>query len=84
MHGNSNDIEQQISRVVNLLTLNSRIYWRVKPGFSNSNLDKFSWTLNDHYVFAEKFGFDVVDYAWEILNTGDPTPDRLYVEWVRS
>jgi hypothetical protein len=84
MNGNSMDIEQQINRVVKLLTPKARIYWRVRPGDSNLHLEKFPWTLNDHYVFAEKFGFCVAEHQWESVDGDILTPERLYVEWVRE
>ena len=82
--GNESDIEQQISKVVGLLTPLARIYWRVRPGTDgpNSEFGKFPWTLEYQYMFAEKFGFDIRYHAWETVV--DPSPDRLYLEWVRS
>jgi hypothetical protein len=83
-HGDVSDIEQQIAKVVSLLTPKARIYWRVRPGTSKINLNKFPWTLDDQYMFAEKFGFQIVEHNWDILNTDDTTLERLYVEWVRT
>ena len=82
-NGNIADIEQQIGRVMDLLTPRARIHWRVNPGTGGSNLEKFPWTLEDHYNLAKKFGFTIVDHGWDTVVIPESICDRLYVEWAR-
>ena len=74
-HGNEEDIEQQISRVVALLKPKARIYWRLNP--YAGKFGKFEWTLEYSFKFAKQFNFDLVHHEWEMIHT----QRRLYVEW---
>lgn len=88
-YGTVDNIKQQIQQVVDLLTPQGRIYWRIKlgehiPGDVHSAANKYPWTLADIYMFAEKFGFRVAELQEEVLDTGESNPERIYAEWVRQ
>lgn len=84
-YGNITDIENQIQHVVNLLTPVARIYWRFNidplPG-GVTRIGKYTWTIDNVYTFAEKFGFTVVACEYETLDK--PTVTKLYAEWART
>jgi len=81
--GSEARILKQISSVVELLKLKSRIYWRCNPGLADHNntecqyIDFFPWTLQNHLDYAEQFGFICEVVCWDNNN-------RIYAEWIRS
>jgi hypothetical protein len=86
-YGTLDDVKNQISKVIQLLTPKARIYWRSKmanPSAPPKTYDFtiYRWTIESHYELAELFGFTVKEYAVDIL-TNDPTNRRLYAEWIR-
>lgn len=80
--GTREDIERQISKVVDLLTPHGRIYWRCNPGRHDhgnkecEDIDFYEWSLPEHIRLSEKFGFRLGVCRWD-------TGHRLYAEWHR-
>lgn len=92
-YGSRADIEEMIAATVNLLKPSARIYWRCRPvgtgvGDNISNIDfdvstLFYWTEDDHRIWADKFGFELVAVKRETTDTRLPHRERIYAEWKR-
>ena len=86
-HGNDEDVERHIAKVISWLKPQARIYWRCNPGAADhDNQDRsrmllqrslYGWTFEDHDRLSKKFNFELRDCSWEYSNT------RIYAEWVR-
>lgn len=76
-------IEKQIEKVVSLLNITARIYWRCNPGQQDhpseecKNIEFYPWSLAEHIRLSAKFGFRLVECRWE-------NGRRLYAEWTRN
>lgn len=80
--GDETFIRGQISKIVSLLKLPGRIYWRVRLDAAESMSQyKFTWSQDRISSISGDFGFHVVDQQWE-SNISDLT-QRLYMEWRR-
>jgi len=81
--GSRNNIISQIAKVTGLLNQKAKIFWRCNPGAHDHGSDEFksievyNWTFDDHYEFAEMFGFMVTDMKPDSNN-------RIYAEWFRT
>lgn len=81
-YGDSEDVADQISKVVNLLTPTARIYWRfnIDAPTAGREFTRFIWTIERNTEFAKKFGFVVNEHAYELVAG---VRKKMYTEWVR-
>jgi len=81
--GDEQDIRAEITKVVSLLTPNSRIYWRCNPGRRDhgntecQGIPFYDWDIEKLIYWADEFGFKVAEIRWD-------NNHRLYAEWVRG
>lgn len=81
--GDEATISNQISKVVECLNDQGRIYWRLNPGRTDHSnalckqIHFFPWTFKKLKTFANKHGFAQVN---EIIDQ-DKNIVRLYAEW---
>lgn len=77
--GDYETIDKQIEKLVTFLADDGRIYWRQNPGLGDhpwkgvKDITFFPWTFDLNYVFAKKYGCQVLDCKWD--NT------RIYSVW---
>ena len=80
--GATDNIREQIAKLVTHLKPSSRIYWRCNPGLHDHGNEDFQsitvypWSFEVHQNFSKEFGFTVNDLRWD-------TDNRIYAEWVR-
>ena len=79
--GDDGDIRAELTKIVELLNSESRIYWRCNPGRRDhgnaecNSLPFYDWDMEKLSYWADEFGYRITEMRWD-------TNNRIYAEWV--